>query len=78
MGVHAHEGVYHDGWVGASLAQHPPPTPDLGAAGKSTQRPRARGVGGRDEVGVAGEAATAAYSLLLPFHRPPPVRPGDS
>ena len=72
------QGVRRDGWVGASLAQQPPTPPDLGAAGKSTQRLRARGVGGRDGVGVAGEAATAAYRLLLPFRRSPPVRPGDS
>ena len=54
------QGVRRDGWVGASLAQQPPTPPDLGAAEKSTQRPRARGVRGRDGVGVAGEAATAA------------------
>ena len=70
------QGVRRDGWVGAS--QQLPTPPDLGAAGKSTQRSRAREVGGRDGVGIAGEAATAAYSLLLPFRRPPPVRPGDS
>ena len=56
----------------------PTPSPDLGAAGKSTQRPRARRFGGRDGVGVAGEAVTAAFSLPLPFRRLPPVRPGDS
>ena len=72
------QGVRRDGWVGASLTQQPPTPPDLGAAGKSTQRPRARAVGGRDGVGFAGEAATAIYSLLLPFRRPPPVHPGDS
>ena len=72
------QGVRRDGWVGASLAQQPTTPTDLGAAAKSTQRPRARVVGGRDGVGVAGEAATVAYSLLLAFRPPPPVRPGDS
>ena len=53
-------------------AAPPRPPPDLGAAGKSTQRSRARGFEGRDGVGVVGEAATATYSLPLPFRRPPP------
>ena len=80
MGVHAPAGVYaaRGGWVHRWPSSPLPPPPDLGVAGKSTQRPHARGVGGRDRVGVAGETATAAYSLPLPFRRPPPVCAGDS
>ena len=40
---------------------------DQGAGGKGTQRPRAREVGGWGGVGVAEEAAAAAYSLPLLF-----------
>ena len=71
MGVHAPAGVYATtgGWA-HRWPSRPHPL-DLGAAEKSTQRPRAKGVGGRDRIGVAGEAATAAYLLPLPF-RPPP------
>ena len=48
-----------------------PPPPRSGRRGKSTQRSRARGVGGRHGVGIAGEAAAVAYSLPVPFRRPP-------
>ena len=77
MGVQEPAGVYAatGGWAHRWPSR---PPPDLGAAEKKTQRPCARGFGGRDGVGVAGEAATAAYSLPLPFLRPSPVRPGDS
>ena len=57
--------------VGGRIACPADLPPRSGAAGKNTQRPRARGVGGRDGVGVAGEAAAAAYSLSLLFRRRP-------
>ena len=76
MGVHAPAGVYAAMGEWAHRWPSAPPPPDLGAAGKSTKRRRASGVGGRDGVGVAGEAATAAFSLPLLFHRPPPGLPG--